>query len=102
MLERERDIVARLRSGDRSALTELYDESAGPVYRTARLLSRSPTAADLITVEVYVAVWRDPDALVGHRGGLSEYLVRSAGRRAVAWRARHRPPTDRPLGFLNS
>lgn len=79
----ERALVERLRSGDESALEELYDQFAGFVYGLAlRVLGDRPLAED-VTQDVFVTLWEDPSRIDTDRGSLRGLLGTMAHRRAV-------------------
>lgn len=51
--------VSRFRSGDESALAELYDEFANLVYSLALRVLGDPTEAEDVLQETWIQAWRD-------------------------------------------
>jgi RNA polymerase sigma-70 factor (ECF subfamily) len=62
----QRELGGRLRSGDRSALMELYDQMGSFVYGVALRITASPQVADRITEQVFLRVWTHPEELDGY------------------------------------
>ena len=79
----ERSLVERLRSGDESALEELYDQLAGFVYGLALRVIGDKQAAEDVTQDVFVAIWEDPGRIDPERGSLRGLLGTMAHRRSV-------------------
>ena len=79
----ERSLVERLRSGDESALEELYDQLAGFVYGLALRVIGDKQVAEDVTQDVFVAIWEDPSRLDADRGTLRGLLGTMAHRRSV-------------------
>jgi RNA polymerase sigma-70 factor, ECF subfamily len=78
----DREVIADLYAGDRSALGILYDRYGEAVYRLSlRILGNSHEAEDL-TQEVFLAFWRgaayDPD-----RGSVLAFLLTITRSRAI-------------------
>ena len=68
------DLLLRLRNGDEQAFTTLYRRRQGAIYRFALHMSGSPTAAEDITQEVFMALLRAECGYDKERGTLSGYL----------------------------
>ena len=79
----ERALVDRLRSGDESALAELYDELAGFVYGLALRVTANKQVAEDVTQDVFVTIWTGPDRIDLDRGTLRGLLGTMAHRRSV-------------------
>ena len=102
----DKEVCERLMAGDEAALGELYDEFSPLVYGLAARVTRDWAAAEDITQEVFVRVWKDPQAFDPARGTWRRWLATVTHRRAVDWvrrsAARHRhtadaaPPTPTP------
>jgi RNA polymerase sigma-70 factor (ECF subfamily) len=94
----DREICERLVAGDETALGELYDECSPLVYGLAIRVTRDWAAAQDITQEVFVRVWKDPGAFDPTRGSWGAWLGTMTHRRAVDWvrssAARHRRTAD--------
>ena len=55
-------LVERVAAGEAQALEELYDRYARPAYSLARRVTGDPAFAEEAVQEVFLAVWRQPDA----------------------------------------
>ena len=57
----ERALIARMRAGDESAMSDLYDRYSGIVYGVAlRVLGSTSAAEESILQEVFLQLWRNP------------------------------------------
>ena len=68
------ELFARLRKGDEEAFVTLYRRRQAPIYRFALHMSGSPTTAEDITQEVFMALLRHECGFDSQRGTLSGYL----------------------------
>ena len=75
--------VARLASGDRSALESLFNEHGGAVKSIAARVLRDDALADDVVQDTFVQLWRNPNRYDPARGTLRTFLVTIAHRRAV-------------------
>ena len=71
------ELLFRLRNGDEQAFAVLYRRRQGAIYRFAMHMSGSPSAAEDITQEVFLALLREECGYDRERGTLSGYLVRN-------------------------
>ena len=78
-------VVARIVAGDERALGIAYDRHASLVYGLARRVTRSETAAEDITQDVFATLWERPDRFDPARGTLRAFLGVMTHRRAVDW-----------------
>src|SRR3974390_1179294 len=84
-------LVARLRAGDQQALSVLYDRYSSVVYGVAlRILQDTGTAEDLLQ-DIFLQLWRKPDAFDSSRGSLGAWLAVIARNRSID-RLRQRRP----------
>lgn len=96
VVERARDdeaLLARLATGDRTALVPLYDRYAGPVFALAlRIVADRVTAEDLLQ-EVFVRVWQRADTYQAGRGRPLTWVLGIAHNLAIdeVRRRRRRP-----------
>lgn len=78
----DRVLSQAITQGDPSALAALYDRYSGLVYGLALKILRDPQAAEDLTQEVFLTMWRsrkyDPD-----RGSLGNFLVMLTRSRAL-------------------
>jgi len=72
--ETDDDLLMLMRSGDEQAFLSLYRKRQASLYRFAQHMSGSPTVAEDITQEVFLALIRDECGYDPDRGTLSGYL----------------------------
>jgi RNA polymerase sigma-70 factor, ECF subfamily len=86
-------LLERVRRGESSAMTEVFDKYSRAVYSVAfRILKDSGHAEDVMQ-EIFFQVWRNSDSFVQGRGSLGAWLVVVARNRAIDL-LRRRKPTD--------
>lgn len=74
---------------DPSTFDQIYREHRRSVYLTALRITKDPTAADDVTHDVFVRLWRRPGRFDSARGDLGPYLRLMARSRALdLWRER--------------
>ncbi|HEV2350078.1 MAG TPA: RNA polymerase sigma factor [Terriglobia bacterium] len=71
---REKDLLERIKAGDEEAFIQLYRERYPAVHRFALQVSGSPSLADDVTQEVFLALIREVSKYDPARGSLSAYL----------------------------
>jgi RNA polymerase sigma-70 factor (ECF subfamily) len=76
-------LIARIRAGDESAMSELYDGYSGIVYGVALRVLGDTTAAEDVLQEVFLQLWRNPQAFSADRGRLAPWLAVIARNRAI-------------------
>ena len=87
-------LVSAIRSGDQSAMAELYDQYSGIVYAVAlRVLSDTGAAEDVLQ-EVFMRLWRNPGVFDASRGNLAPWLAVIARNRAIDMLRQRRPESD--------
>lgn len=79
----DRLLAGRLRTGDDTALGELYDLHAGFVHGLALRVIGDKQAAEDVTQDVFVSLWQTPDRFDPERGSLRAFLGTLAHRRSV-------------------
>lgn len=79
----ERALIARIRAGDESAMSELYDGYSGIVYGVALRVLGDTSAAEDVLQEVFLQLWRNPQAFDADRGRLAPWLAVIARNRAI-------------------
>jgi RNA polymerase sigma-70 factor (ECF subfamily) len=79
-----RRLQERLRSRDQAALAKLYDQFAPVVFGVAWRVTADHDAAEDVTREVFLAVWRHPEAFNAERASMRSWLTTLAHGRAVA------------------
>lgn len=91
-------LVQRVASGERDALTALYDQTSPLVYSLAHRIIKDEAAAEDIVIEVYTHVWRTAASFAPARGSASAWLLTLTRSRAIdALRARRRAQAREPL-----
>jgi RNA polymerase sigma-70 factor, ECF subfamily len=70
----DEDLMRRTAAGDRAAFAALYDRHSASVYRFARLMTGSGTAAEDVVQEVFLVVMRDAARFDPARASLPSYL----------------------------
>jgi len=87
-------LVARVRSGDHAAMTELYDRYSSLVYAVALRVLGDTGAAEDVLQEVFLQLWRKPGAFDAARGKLAPWLAVIARHRAIDQVRGRREHTD--------
>ncbi|HET9836666.1 MAG TPA: sigma-70 family RNA polymerase sigma factor [Candidatus Angelobacter sp.] len=86
-------LIARMRAGDQSAMADLYDRYSGVVYGVALRVLANTTAAEDVVQEIFLQLWRNPQAFDSERGRLAPWLAVIARNRAID-HLRKRPMED--------
>ena len=87
-------MVTALKSGDQSAVEQLYDRYSPILYAVAlRVLGDSGAAEDVMQ-EVFLQLWRNPGAFDAARGSLGAWLSVITRNRAIDCLRKRRPETD--------
>ncbi len=87
-------LLARIRSGDENAMADLYDRYSGIVYGVALRVLGSTAAAEDVLQEVFLQLWRNPDAFDANRGKLAAWLSVIARNRAIDHLRKRQPEED--------
>jgi RNA polymerase sigma-70 factor (ECF subfamily) len=86
--------VTAMRSGDQSAVAELYDRYSSVVYAVALRVLGDTGAAEDVLQEVFLQLWRNPGAFDAARGSLGAWLAVITRNRAIDSLRRRKPETD--------
>ena len=89
----EAALVERIRSGDETAMADMYDRYSGIVYGVALRVLGNTTAAEDVLQEIFLQLWRNPNAFDANRGKLPAWLAVITRNRAID-HLRKRPPED--------
>jgi len=82
--EREAEaLLARLAGGDERALADLYDGTNRIVYGLALRILGEPSAAEDVTMDVYMQVWRTAGSYESERGTVLTWLATMVRSRAI-------------------
>ena len=76
-------LLARIAAGDQPALAEFYDASSAKVFGLAMKILADRTAAEEVTMDVYVQVWRRASSYDAERGTPGSWLMMLAKTRAI-------------------
>ena len=87
-------LVARIRAGDQQAMSELYDRYAKVVYAVALRVLQDAAAAEDVLQDIFLQLWRNPDAFDASRGSLAAWLAVIARHRSIDRVRKRRPETD--------
>ena len=90
----EMRLVARIRAGDQQAMSELYDRYAKVVYAVALRVLQDAAAAEDVLQDVFLQLWRNPDAFDASRGSLAAWLAVISRHRSIDRLRKRRPETD--------
>lgn len=83
MSNRTHLLVERLRRGDKMALSDLYKATSSKAYGIIlALIGNEETAAQALR-ELYLTIWKDPQALLGDTVDPARHVLILARRRAV-------------------
>jgi RNA polymerase sigma-70 factor, ECF subfamily len=88
------ELLSAIRSGDESAMAELYDRYSSVVYSVAlRVLSDTAAAEDILQ-EVFMQLWRNPGRFDASRGALAPWLAVISRNRAIDMLRKRHTETD--------
>jgi len=90
----EMRLVARIRAGDQFALSELYDRYSNIVYGVALRVLQDTGAAEDILQDIFLQLWRKPDAFDSSRGSLGAWLAVIARHRSIDRLRQRRPESN--------
>ena len=90
----EAALIQRIRSGDENAMGEMYDRYSGIVYGVALRVLGNTTAAEDVLQEVFLQLWRNPQAFDANRGRLGPWLAVIARNRAIDHLRKRQPEED--------
>ena len=77
------DLMRRVRAGDRGAIDALYERFRRPAFALARRILSDDVLAEDVLQEVFLSVWRDPDAFDRGRGSVASWLLAVVHHKAV-------------------
>jgi RNA polymerase sigma-70 factor, ECF subfamily len=87
-------LVKALRSADQAAISALYDRYSSIVYSVALRVLQDTGAAEDVLQEVFMQLWRNPEAFDASRGNMAAWLAVIARNRAIDSLRRRRPEND--------
>jgi RNA polymerase sigma-70 factor (ECF subfamily) len=86
----DEDLLRRTMAGDSAAFGALYDRRQPSVYRFALRMSGSPSLANDVTQDVFVALMRDGHQFDPERGSVAAYLFGMTRHRVIRTLTRER------------
>jgi RNA polymerase sigma-70 factor (ECF subfamily) len=87
-------LVARIRAGDQQAMSELYDRYGRVVYAVALRVLQDTSAAEDVLQDIFLQLWRNPDAFDASRGSLAAWLAVISRHRAIDRLRKRKPEVD--------
>lgn len=88
------DLLARVARSDADALGVIYDRYGAAVYSLAQGLLRDPQAAQEVTQDVFLAIWRDAGTYDVQRGSPRAWILALAHHKSVDALRRQRRHAD--------
>src|SRR5215467_818398 len=88
------EIIGRIYSGDEGAMALLYDRYSNVVYAVALRVLSDGSAAEDILQDVFMQLWRTPQAFNASRGSLAAWLAVIARNRAIDQLRKKRPEVE--------
>ncbi len=77
------ELTHSIAAGDEDALAQLYDKTNRLVYSVVYRVLGEHTAAEEVTLDVYMQVWRQASRFDAERGALLTWLITIARSRAI-------------------
>src|SRR5271165_5376218 len=90
----EMRLIARIRVGEQQAMSELYDRYSKVVYAVALRVLQDAAAAEDVLQDIFLQLWRNPDAFDASRGSLAAWLAVISRHRAIDRLRKRRPEVD--------
>src|SRR5580698_10859849 len=87
-------LLTAIRSGDQDAMAEVYDRYSSVVYAVALRVLQDAGAAEDVLQDVFLQLWRNPDAFDASRGSLAAWLAVISRHRSIDRLRRRKPETD--------
>jgi len=87
-------LVSAIRAGDQTAMAEIYDRYSNVVYSVALRVVADAGAAEDILQDVFMQLWRNPQAFDANRGSLPGWLAVISRNRAIDFLRKRRPETE--------
>jgi RNA polymerase sigma-70 factor, ECF subfamily len=87
-------LVAAIHSGDQTAMAEIYDRHSNVVYSVALRVVGDTGAAEDILQDVFMQLWRNPQAFDANRGSLPGWLAVISRNRAIDFLRKRRPEVE--------
>src|SRR5258705_5411814 len=92
----DRDVLARVATGELDALEELYDRYKTMAYSIAYRITNDTTLAEDVVQDAFLGCWRNAARYVEGRGSVKTWLLAIVHHRAIDAVRRRRPTTELP------
>jgi RNA polymerase sigma-70 factor, ECF subfamily len=93
-------LIPQIALGDERAMARLYDSTSRIAYGLSLRIVNDPSAAEDVTLEAYLQVWRTAESYDPGRGTVTGWLLTVVRSRAIDWlRARKARRADLELDF---
>jgi len=87
-------LLSAIGDGDEQAMGQIYSRYSSIVYAVALRVLGDTGAAEDILQDVFLRLWRNPDAFDANRGGLGAWLAVITRNRAIDFLRKRPPETD--------
>jgi RNA polymerase sigma-70 factor (ECF subfamily) len=87
-------LVTAIRSADQGAMSALYDRYSAIVYSVALRVLQDTGAAEDVLQDIFMQLWRNPEAFDANRGNMAAWLAVIARHRAIDVLRKRRPESD--------
>jgi RNA polymerase sigma-70 factor (ECF subfamily) len=89
--EPDAELLARVQRGDDRAMAVIFDRYSKMVYSVGLRVLRDTAAAEDIMQEIFMQVWRSPQAFVAAKGSMCGWLMVVSRNRSIDVLRRKRP-----------
>ena len=89
--EDDATLLSLVQRGDEPAIASLFDRYSKVVYSVALRVLRDPSSAEDVLQEIFMQIWRSPDAFIATRGSLGGWLAVVSRNRSIDTLRRKRP-----------
>jgi RNA polymerase sigma-70 factor, ECF subfamily len=79
----DEELMVLVQGRDAKALEVLYDRHGGPAYSLAHRIMGEPQAAEDVTQEAFVSIWRTSASYDAARGSVRSWLLQIVRNRAI-------------------
>jgi RNA polymerase sigma-70 factor (ECF subfamily) len=91
--ESDRDLgvlLALIAQGDQNAFGELYEVTSARIFGIVRRMLQNPAAAEEVTLDIYIQVWKQAGQYNTLRGAPMTWLVMLTRSRSIDWLRSHK------------
>jgi RNA polymerase sigma-70 factor, ECF subfamily len=100
--ESDNDLLLRVRRGDEEAFLTLYRKLQPPIYRFALNMTGSPSVAEDVTQDVFLALIREDFGYQAERGTLAGYLFGVARKLVLRHLERNHSASEQEIGSMDA